>query len=127
MNSPEWAIELREQIAEMYNSGMRRKDIEKELGLSKASYTYHIRRLRDENRLDDENIPVPSFRAVMYRFEGVALGRLTGIFLNTSRGFAAWVKETVEDEGYENVSEFMRDVLLEEYHRRKQKGQDNEG
>lgn len=126
MQTPQWAVDLREQIAELYNSGVRRKDIEKELGLSKWQYTHHMRRLRDEGRIHDDAIPVESFRAVMYRFKGVSLGRLAEIFLNTNRGFVRWVKHTVEDEGYENVSEFMRDVLLEEYHRRKQKGQNND-
>ena len=125
MQTPQWAVDLREQIAELYNSGVRRKDIEKELGLSKWQYTHHMRRLRDEGRIHDDAIPVESFRAVMYRFKGVSLGRLAEIFLNTNRGFVRWVKHTVEDEGYENVSEFMRDVLLEEYHRRKQKQLDD--
>ena len=109
----EQGIRIRADIEAEYKKGYSPREIRERLGITSSQYNYHSKLLRSEGRIGAMHSHTQSVRPARQIFY-VKMGTLSGVFENVDKAVLEWVRD--ESKHYETVSEYLREVLLEQYY-----------
>ena len=109
----EQGIRIRADIEDEYKKGYSPREIRERLGITSSQYNYHSRLLRCEGRIGAMHSHTQSVRPARQIFY-VKMGTMASVFENVDKAVLEWVRD--ESKHYDTVSEYLREVLLEQYY-----------
>ena len=116
--------ELRKKMAEMYKMGSTRKHIMEALNLTPHTYKYHFEQLKRYGMITKKDANSVYLKEGFYgikatrNFLRVRVGNMHEVMNALSPEIALWLREQVQE--YDSFSEFLADILIDEYYRQQE-------